>query len=105
MELERSQVVLDLAIAFVLWLFGFTLFGRFVVPRWKIGGKFAFYLGVAAMLSYLIGHWSLVWIVGHPLVGIGGHVWWCSKHGIHPVTCTPRDRYLELRPWAREPGE
>lgn len=96
-------MALDLAIALALWLLAFGLFGRFVAPRWKVGGKLVFYIGITAVLSYFLGHWSLVWVFGHPALGIGGHVWWCNKHGIHPITCEPRDRYLELRPWAQEP--
>ena len=98
-------MVLDLSIALGLWVVGYGLFGRFVTPQWKIVGKLLFYIGVAAGLSYYLGHWSLIWIIGHPAIGIGGHIWWCRRHGIHPVACTPRDRYLELRPWAREAGE
>ena len=97
-------MALDLSSALVLWLVGFGLFGRFIVPRWKVGGKLLFYIGVTAGLSYLFGHWSLIWVIGHPALGIAGHVWWCAKNGIHPITCEPRDRYLAMRPWAREPG-
>lgn len=96
---------LDLAIALLLWLAGFAIFGRFIAPRWKIPGKLAFYLGVAALLSWLAGHWSLIWIVGHPLLGIAAHIVWCRRHGIHWFTCQPRDTYLRLRPWAAEGSE
>jgi len=97
-------MLMDVTIAVALWLTGFALFGRFIAPRWKVGGKLIFYLAVAAGLSAWVGHWSLIWIVGHPLLGIAGHVWWCRKHGINWVTCRPRDRYLELRPWAQQDG-
>lgn len=95
---------LHLALALLLWAAGFLLFGRFIVPRWKVVGKLAFYLTVAAVLSATVGDWALLWIVGHPLLGIAGHVWWCRRHGIHWLTCRPRDRYLALRPWAAQDG-
>jgi len=94
-------MALDLGIALILWLLGFGLFGRFITPRWKVGGKLAFYLAITALLSHFVGHWSLVWVVGHPAGGIAGHIWWCRTHTIHPITCEPRDRYLALRPWAQ----
>ena len=97
---ERSDVVIDLALAVAIWFLGFGLFGRFIAPRWKVFGKLAFYMLVAVLLSWFFGHWSLVWIVGHPLLGVGGHIWWCRRNGINWVTCQPRGKYLQLRPWA-----
>lgn len=93
-----------LLLAAALWTAGFLLFGRFIAPRWKVVGKLAFYLGVSTLLSDTVGAWALIWIVGHPLLGIAGHVWWCHRHGIDWLTCRPRDRYLALRPWAAGDG-
>jgi hypothetical protein len=95
---------IDLVIAMLFWMAGFAVFGRFIVPRWKVGGKLVFYLVVAVLLSRWVGHWSLVWILGHPLLGIWGHWLWCRRHGISWLTCQPRDRYLALRPWAAQDG-
>lgn len=97
-------MIFHLTLAMSLWAIGFLLFGRFIAPRWKVAGKLAFYLVVAALLSYFAGPWSLIWIVGHPFLGIGGHIWWCRKHGINWVSCQPRDTYLALRPWAADDG-
>lgn len=97
-------MILDLILATILWATSFLLFGRFIAPRWKAGGKLAFYLAVTALLSYLVGHWSLIWVIAHPLVGVGGHIWWCGRHEINWLTCQPRDKDLALRPWANEDG-
>ena len=97
-------MLIDLSIAFALWLGSFVVFGRFIVPRWKVGGKLVFYLAVTALLSAWVGHWSLIWVIGHPALGISGHVWWCRTHEISWLTCEPRDRYLALRPWAAQDG-
>jgi uncharacterized membrane protein len=97
-------MLIDLAVALVLWLSGFVVFGRFISPRWKIGGKLVFYLAVTALLSAWVGHWSLIWVIGHPALGVGGHIWWCRKHDINWLTCEPRDRYLAIRPWAEQDG-
>ena len=99
-----ASVVIDLGLALAIWLAGFAVFGRFIAPRWKVGGKFIIYMAVSAVLSAWIGHWSLIWIVGHQLLGVAGHVWWCRGHGINWLTCQPRVRYLELRPWAAADG-
>jgi hypothetical protein len=93
-------MIVDLVVAVLLWLGGFALFGRFIAPRWKIGGKLAFYLAVTALLHVAVGHWALIWVVAHPLTGIAGHAWWCRRHGIDWIRCEPRARYLALRPWA-----
>jgi hypothetical protein len=97
-------MLLHLGLALVIWLTGFALFGRFIVPRWKVGGKLIFYLAVTALLSAWLGNWALIWIVGHPGLGVAGHIWWCRQHGINWITCQPRDRYMELRPWAAADG-
>ena len=92
------------ALALALWITGFIFFGRFIVPRWKVAGKLVFYIGVSILLSALFGHWSLIWIIGHPLLGIAGHAWWCRKNGINWLTCQPREKYLGLRPWTAKDG-
>ncbi len=99
-----STVQFDLAVAVAIWPAGFAVFGRFIAPRWKVFGKLVFYLAVAALLSAWLGHWSLIWIVGHQLLGVAGHIWWCRRNEINWLNCTPRDRYLELRPWAAGDG-
>lgn len=96
--------IVRMIVAVVLWVGGFLLFGRFISPRWKVAGKLAFYLVVSWVLSMTAGNWSLIWIVGHPLVGVAAHAWWCRRNGINWVTCEPRDRYLQLRPWAQADG-
>lgn len=93
-----------LATALLLWLAGYALFGRFIAPRWKVSAKLAFYLVISILLSLTAGHMALLWIIGHPLAGIAGHIAWCRRHGINWLTCRPRDRYLALRPWAARDG-
>lgn len=97
-------MAVDLTVAVLAWLIGYALFGRFIAPRWKVIGKLTFFLVVALVLSVVVGHWSLVWIVGHPLLGIVGHAWWCRHNGIDWLTCQPRHKYLALRPWASRDG-
>lgn len=89
-----------LSVAIMIWTAGFLVFGRFIAPRWKVGGKLTIYLFISALLVKAFGAYSLLWIVGHQLLGVGGHIWWCRKNGIDWLTCRPRDKYLALRPWA-----
>jgi hypothetical protein len=100
----NKVLVVNSVVALSVWLAGFAVFGRFIAPRWKVWGKLGFYLGVSILLSIAVGYWALVWIIGHPGLGVAGHVWWCRKSGIHWVTCQPRGRYLALRPWATTDG-
>jgi uncharacterized membrane protein len=97
-------VLVHLALASIIWIAGFLLFGRFIAPRWKVVGKLLVYLLVTAMLSRTVGHFALIWIIAHPVLGIAGHIWWCRKHGINWLTCEPREKYLALRPWAAADG-
>jgi hypothetical protein len=100
----ESSLAIQLLIAALLQLLLFRLFGRFVTPRWKIYGKMGFYFLITWVLATSLGWWSLLWIVGHPVLGILAHAFWCRNHGIDWVTCEPRDEYLRLRPWALEDG-
>lgn len=93
-----------LFIAAVVQLLLFALFGRFVAPRWKAYGKVGFYFLITWILATSLGWWSLIWIIGHPALGVFAHSFWCRKNGIDWLTCQPRDEYLRLRPWAAADG-
>jgi len=97
-------MLIDLAGALAMWLAGFALAGRFIAPRWKVWGKLGFLLVATAALSAWLGHWALAVVAAHQGLGIGGHIRWCRRHGIHWLTCQPRGKYLELRPWAAGDG-
>ena len=91
-----------LLIAACIWFVGYFHNGRFVRPKWKIPGKFIFYMGVSFALVHWFGHWGLLFIVGHPLIGLIFHVNVCRKNDINWVTCEPREKYLELEEkWAK----
>ncbi|MEM9671492.1 MAG: hypothetical protein AAF992_02805 [Bacteroidota bacterium] len=89
-------------LALVLWVAGYLHTGRFVRPRWKQAGKLLFYLGVSALLIYWIGPYSLIFIIGHPLIGLIFHIRVCNQHGINWRSCQPREKYIALQEkWAR----
>lgn len=92
---------IDLFLASVGLLVGTALFGHFesyTSPLRKLA-KFAAYLGIVALLSSAVGHWSIVAILGLLAFGVGVHFWWCLAHQINPLTAEPRDRYFALRGW------
>jgi hypothetical protein len=91
-----------LVLALVIWILGYFHTGRLVRPRWKIPGKFIFYLGVSAALVFWLEHFSLMFIIGHPTVGLIFHTSVCKKHGINWWTCEPVEKYLSLQDkWAQ----
>ena len=53
-----------------------------VWPRWKLVVKILLHPCLYAALSFYVGHWSvlLAWL-HQGLFGLGGHIWFCSKHG------------------------
>lgn len=96
------QQLLYLLLATLIWLLGYLHNGKFVRPKWKIPGKFLFYLGISAALVHWWEHWSLVFIIGHPLLGFLFHLKVCRNHDIHWLTCTPQDQYIALQEkWAK----
>lgn len=82
---------------------GILLFGRFeerTLPARRVA-RWAVYFAGVAVLTWRVGRpWSLLWTFGALGPGTLFHVWWCWKHGIHPLTAQPRARYLALRGWA-----
>jgi len=94
---------LYLSLALVIWLVGYHFFGgRFIRPKWKIPGKLIAYLLISTCLLIWIGHFALIFIIGHQLSGGIGHFIICKKHGIDWKTCQPEEKYLELtEKWAK----
>ena len=50
-------------------------------PSWKRYGKLLFSLTLSIVLAVTIGWWSLIYILGHHLIALVFHLWWCRKHG------------------------
>lgn len=89
-------------LASLLWIAGYFHTGRLVRPKWKIPGKYVFYVGVSVALAWWLGPWCLLFIVLHPLIGLLFHIRVCQKHGIDWRTVQPREKYMELQEkWAR----
>jgi hypothetical protein len=91
-----------LLLALAIWVLGYFHTGKYVRPKWKIPGKLLFYLVLSGLLAHWVGHYALLFVIGHPLVGLLFHIKACKKHHINWKDCTPRDRYLALQEkWAR----
>lgn len=92
-----------LGLALVNWSLGYHFFGgRFVRPKWKRPGKLIAYLVISWGLLIWIGHFALIFIVGHQLLGAIGHFTICKKNGIDWRTCQPEEKYIALtEKWAR----
>ncbi|HXE89636.1 MAG TPA: hypothetical protein VNK82_01595 [Terriglobales bacterium] len=43
--------------------------------------------------------WSWLWLVAMAAIGLSVHFWWTRKHGIHPLTAEPKEKYYALRGW------
>lgn len=86
-----------------VWFLSYRYFGgRFIRPQWKKVGKLFAYLIIASILILSIGHYSLIFIIGHQLLGGVGHFMICKKHGIDWKTCQPEEKYIELtEKWAK----
>jgi hypothetical protein len=89
--------------AAVIWAFSFRFFGgRFVRPKWKQPGKFIAYMTISFVLLTLVGHYALIFIIGHQALGGIGHYMICKKHNINFWTCQPEEKYLEVtEKWAK----
>ncbi len=100
-SMNKTELIY-LVVAVLVWLAGYFHNGRFVRPKWKIPGKFLFYVGLAFLMTHWYLHWALLFIIGHPLIGLLFHYKVCKKNQINWLTCQPRDKYLEIQEkWAK----
>lgn len=92
-----------LLLAAIIWGVSFRFFGgRFVRPKWKQAGKFIAYMTISFVVLTWIGHFALIFIIGHQALGGIGHYMICRKHEIDFWTCEPEERYLEVtEKWAK----
>jgi hypothetical protein len=72
-----------LILAVMIWLLSYHFFGgRFIRPHWKKAGKFFAYIFILFVLLAIVGHFALIFIIGHQLLGGVGHFMICKKHDI-----------------------
>lgn len=89
------------ATLFILCALATSVFDRFEAetPAWRKCARWAFAAVVTLGTTPVLGHWSLALLGGFAALGGVVHLWWCTRHGIHPLRATPRRRYYELRGW------
>lgn len=92
-----SPLVFDVLAASVPMLALAAVTWRLVWPRWKLVVKLLVHPLVYAGLSLLIGHWSvLVAWVHQGVLGLGGHIWFCRRHGFTWYAVEDPERYVRL---------
>jgi hypothetical protein len=86
-----------IVLAIVVFIFGYFHTGRHLRPRWKIAGRMLMYLGGATVTVVWLHHFSLMFIIGYPVVGLILHTQLCEKNGIDWWTCEPVEKFAALR--------
>lgn len=89
-------VALDIALASLLFLANASYSWRLVWPRWKLFGRALSYLGAVAVLSLVVGHWSLLLALLHQGLGLAFHLWFCRRHGFTWYAVEDPERYVAL---------
>lgn len=94
-------IELELAVLLALSVIGQSAFAPFEIetPVWRKILKWTILVVATLALTAWIGHWALILPVTGGLAGVIVHTHWCRKHGIDPLSATPRRRYYELRGW------
>lgn len=90
------------AALFVLCALGTSLFDRFEIetPAWKKLCRWGLAAALTIGTTPFFGHGALIVLGVFAILGGSVHLWWCLRHGIHPLRATPRRRYYALRGWA-----
>ena len=89
----------DLIVVTVLWLIANLIFRNFErhVPIYRRLMKLVVILAVLSVAGF-VGGKAFFWgaFVALSLGVLALHFWWFPKHGIHPLTAEPHDKYMEL---------
>jgi hypothetical protein len=103
-----SAVLFDVALALPPFVVGLVLTWRVIWPRWKVYGKSVAYVVGVAVLSFFLGHWSVVLGWAHQAMGLAFHLWFCRRNGFTWYSVEDPDRYIALsKAWAgakEDPG-
>lgn len=91
-----ETVLLDVVLAMPPLVAGLVVSWRLIWPAWKVPGKIVAYLAMVALLSYWIGHWSVLlgWL--HQLAGLAFHIRFSRKHGFTWYRVEDPERYRAL---------
>jgi len=93
---------IDVATMASLFAIGNILFGHFEerTPKWRRILKFFVMTGVVTLISATAGRaWSAALLGALFSFVFVVHLWWLPKHGIHPWTAEPKEKYYALRGW------
>ena len=92
-----NPLILDVVLATIPMAALAAVTWRVVWPRWKLVAKLVLHPLVYAVLSFYIGHWSvLVAWLHQGVLGLGGHVWFSRKHGFTWYAVEDPERYIRL---------
>ncbi|MBX2804166.1 MAG: hypothetical protein KTR31_41280 [Myxococcales bacterium] len=89
-------MALDLLLAAIPWAIGMAVTWRLVWPRYKLVGKPVVYFGAVALLSWWLGHVSVVLAWLHQGFGVAVHIWFCRRHGFTWYAVENPERYVAL---------
>ena len=93
---------IDAAVMAAFFAIGTILFGHFEerTPKWRRLLKFFVMTGGIVLLSATAGRaWSIGFVLALLSIAAVIHGWWLPRHGIHPLTGEPKDKYYALRGW------
>ena len=93
---------IDVAVMATLFALGNILFGHFEEKsaKWRRVLNFFVMVGAIVAISAFAGRQWSVGVVGALLAVVTViHGWWLPRHGIHPLTGEPKEKYYALRGW------
>jgi uncharacterized membrane protein YfcA len=96
------NIWIDVAVVTTMFAVGTILFGHFEekTPKWRRIVKLFVFTALIALISSTAGRiWSAAFVGSLLVVVAAIHMWWLPKHGIHPLTAEPKDKYYALRGW------
>jgi hypothetical protein len=104
-DLSARGVEVELAVLLVLTCVGQTVFARFEIETATWRKRLKWFVVYALTLGFYAGagHWAAAVPVFLGGLGVAGHVVWCRRHQIHPLTAQTLERYYALRGWRWPP--
>ena len=96
------NIWIDIAFMASGFAIGNILFGHFEerTPKWRRVLKLFMFMALIAVISSTAGRgWTIAFAVALLSIVLVLHLWWLPKHGIHPFTGEPKEKYYALRGW------
>jgi hypothetical protein len=95
--MNSNSIIIDVLISIIPLIALAAVTWRLVWPKWKLIAKLVLHPIIYGVLSFYIGHWSILFAWAHQsILGLGVHIRFCQKNGFTWYAVEDPERYVQL---------